>query len=350
MTMTISAGIADNLSSPARPRAISRWLLAIAALVFLMVVIGGITRLTESGLSMVRWEPVSGVVPPLTDAEWQAEFEAYKAYPEYQKVNRGMSLAEFKNIFFWEYLHRLLGRLIGVAFALPLLWFAWKRAIPKGYGWRLTALFALGGLQGAIGWWMVASGLIDRPDVSHLRLATHLSAALLILGGLVWTALDLSRLADDPRARPARYAASVIPLTILLVLQILLGAFTAGLNAGFAFNSWPLMGDRWFPENVPMLAPYWQNLVDNPVVVQFAHRTLAYAVALAALATAWIAARRGAGRNAAELAGMTLLQFALGVATIVTGVELWLGVAHQAGAALLVIAVVGVAHRLGRIR
>ncbi len=297
---------------------------------------------------MVRWEPVSGVVPPLNHAQWQAEFDAYKAYPEYQKLNRGMSLGEFKNIFFWEYLHRLIGRLIGVVFALPLLWFAWKRAIPKGYGGRLTVLLALGGLQGAIGWWMVASGLVDRPDVSHLRLATHLSTALFILSALVWTALDLSQLARDPGARPARYAPVVLPLTAVLILQIVLGAFTAGLDAGFAFNTWPKMGDQWFPEGVAMLAPLWRNAVDNPVVVQFCHRTLAYAVAAAALATAWVAFRRGATRNAAELAAMVLVQFSLGVATILSGVALWIGVAHQAGAALLLIATIGTAHRLGR--
>ena len=345
---TANAAFARTPQSTAQPRAISRWLLCIAAVVFLMIVVGGITRLTESGLSMVRWEPISGVVPPLNETEWQAEFQAYKAYPEYQKVNRGMSLDEFKQIFFWEYLHRLIGRLIGVAFALPLLWFAWKRAIPKGYGGRLLILFALGGLQGAIGWWMVASGLIDRPDVSHLRLATHLSAALLIFGALIWTALDLSQLARNPSYRPARYAPAVIPLTFFLVIQIVLGAFTAGLDAGFAFNTWPKMGDHWLPEGVPMFAPFWHNLVDNPVVVQFTHRTLAFIVVALALLTAWIAIRRGAVRNGAELATMVLVQFGLGIATILTGVELWIGVAHQAGAALLLAAVVGTAHRLGR--
>ena len=349
-TATIAAAAAAPALKrvPARPRAISRWLFIIAALVFLMVVVGGITRLTESGLSMVRWEPVSGIVPPLNDQQWQAEFTAYKAYPEYQKLNRGMSLQEFKNIFFWEYLHRLIARLIGMAFALPLLWFAWKRAIPKGYGWRLVGLFALGGLQGAIGWWMVASGLIDRPDVSHLRLATHLSAALIILAGLVWTGLDMVALARDPAARPARYPAVMLPFTLILALQIILGAFTAGLDAGYAFNTWPRMGGEWFPAGTPMLAPFWHNLFDNPVVVQFSHRTTAYLVVLAALFTAWIAARRGARTSAFELAGMIAIQFGLGIATILSGVEIWIGVAHQAGAALLVIVTVRTAHRLGR--
>ena len=347
-TIAQSAPIASAIGPTPAPRALSRWLFIIAALVFLMVVVGGITRLTESGLSMVRWEPVSGIVPPLDYQQWQAEFTAYKAYPEYQKLNRGMSLQEFKNIFFWEYLHRLIARLIGLAFAVPLLWFAWTRVIPKGYGWKLTGLFALGGLQGFIGWWMVASGLIDRPDVSHLRLATHLSAALIILAGLVWTGLDLAALAQNPAARPARYPPAVIPLTLILAIQIILGAFTAGLDAGYAFNTWPKMGGEWFPAGTPMLAPFWYNLIDNPVVVQFSHRTTAYLAVLAALFTAWIAARRGARSSAFELAGMVAIQFGLGIATILSGVEIWVGVAHQAGAALLVIVTVRTAHRLGQ--
>jgi len=347
MTTAFVAG-ASASAPPARPRAISRWLFIVAVMVFLMVVVGGITRLTESGLSMVRWEPVSGIVPPLNDQQWQAEFDAYKAYPEYQKINRGMDLAQFKSIFFWEYLHRFIARLIGLVFALPLLWFAWKRAIPPGYGKRLVALLALGGLQGVIGWWMVASGLVDRPDVSHVRLAIHLSMALFILSGLIWTGLDLAVLARNPGARPAAYAGAVIPLTIVLACQIVLGAFTAGLDAGFAFNTWPMMGDHWFPEGVAMLKPFWLNVVNNPIVVQFCHRTTAFLVAIAALATAFVAWRRDVRREAGELAAMVLIQFSLGIATIVSGVALWIGVAHQAGAALLLIATVRIAHRLGR--
>jgi cytochrome c oxidase assembly protein subunit 15 len=185
-----------------RPRALANWLLIVAASVFLIVVVGGITRLTESGLSMVRWEPISGIVPPLNAEQWQAELEAYRATPEYQQVNRGMSLDGFKQIYFWEYVHRVIGRMIGLIFAVPLLGFWWKRAIPAGYGARLTALLALGGLQGTIGWWMVASGLVDRTDVSHVRLAVHLLNALFIFGGLIWTALDLFALARDTRAMP----------------------------------------------------------------------------------------------------------------------------------------------------
>ncbi|MFC3713171.1 COX15/CtaA family protein [Sphingoaurantiacus capsulatus] len=326
----------------ARPRAISAWLLAVAGLVFLMVVIGGITRLTESGLSMVRWEPISGVVPPLNDAQWQAEFEAYKAYPEYQKVNRGMSLGEFKSIFFWEYLHRLLGRLIGVAFALPLLWFAVRRAIPSGYGPRLTGLLILGGLQGFVGWWMVASGLIDRPDVAHDRLATHLTLALLIFAGLIWTALDLRDPAPPAAPRPSGWVRWFLPL---LFVQIVWGAFVAGLNGGYAFNTWPLMGDHVMPPHVAeAVREALANLINDPVVTQFIHRSLAIVVALFALHVAGKLWKAGAGSRALALGGAVLLQFALGVATLLSGVNIVLGVAHQAGAAVLLAATIWAAH------
>src|SRR4051812_28269447 len=230
-----------------RPRAIARWLIVVALLIYAMVVIGGITRLTESGLSMVHWNPVSGAIPPLDHAQWLAEFDAYRATPEYREINRGMSLAEFQQIFFWEYIHRLLGRLIGLVFAMPLLWFWWRRAIPAGYGPRLIVLLALGGLQGAIGWWMVASGLVDRPDVSHIRLAIHLLTALLIFGATLWTALDLYALDREPASPPARLTPLGGAAIALLVVQLGFGAFTAGLDAGYAFSSWPLMGDRLFP-------------------------------------------------------------------------------------------------------
>lgn len=329
-----------------RPASIARWLLVVAAFVFVMVVVGGITRLTESGLSMTRWEPISGAIPPLNDAEWQAEFAAYQRIPEYQQINRGMSLAEFKQIFFWEYLHRLIGRLIGVVFALPLLWFAVRRAIPPGYGPRLVALLALGGLQGAIGWWMVSSGLSERTDVSHYRLAVHLLTAFVILGGLVWTALDLRALARDPRARPARLTGLAAAVFLILFVQLLLGAFTAGLNAGFAFAEWPLMGGRLFPEGVPFLEPLWRNLVDQPIVVQFAHRWFALVAAAAAFTLAYKAKRAGV-RGTGAVHAVVTLQIALGIATLLTGVDIAIAVAHQAVAALLVIVLAAVAHGLG---
>ncbi|MGE5721597.1 MAG: COX15/CtaA family protein [Sphingomonadales bacterium] len=338
---------AARARAQARPLAISRWLGIVAALIFLMVVIGGITRLTESGLSMTRWEPVSGAIPPLNHAQWLAEFDAYRATPEYLKVNRGMTLAEFKHIFFWEYLHRLLGRLIGVAVALPLAWFAWKRAIPRGYGKRLVAIFALGGLQGAIGWWMVASGLVDRPDVSHIRLAIHLLAALLIFSYTVWTALDLRQLALQSGARPARMPTPAIWALCLLALQIMYGAYVAGLDAGFAFNSWPKMGDEWFPSGTVMLQPFLANIVDNPVVVQFIHRWLAFAVAAAVLALAWRARSRGATTAAGALLAAVTLQIMLGIATLLSGVSIGIAVSHQATAVLLLTAILASAHRLG---
>ena len=339
--------LARPSSQRPQPRGLARWLLAVAALVFLMVVIGGITRLTESGLSMVRWEPISGIVPPIGEAEWQAEFAHYQQSPEYQKVNRGMSLAAFKGIFFWEYLHRLLGRVIGIVFAVPLLLFWWRRAIPAGYGPRLLLLLALGGLQGVIGWWMVASGLIDRPDVSHLRLATHLSAALLIFAFLLWTALDLLALARDPAATRARLHRLPAVALALLAVQIVLGALTAGLDAGFAFAEWPTMGGRLFPEGVPFLEPLWRNLIDQPIVVQFVHRWFAW-VAAAGVVALGIAAHRGGAKGFGH-AAMTLVavQITLGIATLLTGVRIEVAVAHQAVAVLLLGLVVATAHRLG---
>lgn len=334
------------LRSPAaapRPRAMSNWLLIVAALVFAIVVIGGITRLTESGLSMVRWEPVSGVVPPLNDRAWQAEFDAYQATPEYRKVNRGMSLAEFKDIYFWEYVHRLLGRFIGLTFALPLAWFAWKRAIPRGYGWRLAGLLALGGLQGAIGWWMVASGLVDRPDVSHIRLAVHLLMALFIFSLLVWTALDLR----NERLRPAKLPVPGAWALSLLGLQLMFGAYVAGLDAGYAFNTWPKMGEEWFPAGTPMLRPFLANLVDNPVVVQFVHRWLAWGVAVGAVALALSAWRRKFYAPAAAVVAAVAVQILLGIATLLSGVELWIAASHQAVAVLLLASILVASHAVG---
>ncbi|WP_375270737.1 COX15/CtaA family protein [Sphingomonas sp.] len=336
--------VTPGYSTTARPLAIARWLYAVAALIVAMVIVGGITRLTESGLSITEWKPVSGIIPPLTDAQWQAEFANYQRIPEYQQLNRGMTLDGFKAIFFWEYLHRVLGRVIGMAFALPLIWFALRRRIPSGYGWRLTALLALGGLQGAIGWWMVASGLSERTDVSHLRLAVHLVTALTILAGIVWTARDLRALAASPLARPARLTAGVAAALLLLFVQITWGAFTAGLDAGYAFSSWPLMGDALFPSGVPMLTPAASNLVDNPIVVQFIHRWLAFAAAAGLLWLAWRARAAGHGRVAAAVAGLVTLQIALGIATLLSGVEIVVAVAHQANAALLLIASVVAAH------
>lgn len=327
-----------------RPRELSTWLFVVAGLVFVMIVVGGTTRLTQSGLSMVRWEPVSGIVPPLSEAEWQAEFDTYKAYPEYQVINRGMDLGEFKAIYLWEYVHRLLGRLVGIVLALPLIWFALRRAIPPGYGRRLVGLMLLVGLQGAIGWWMVASGLVDRPDVAHERLALHLVAALVLLVGVLWTALDLRALAAGRTAVGGRPSGWVWPFVVLLFTQFTLGAFVAGLNAGHMFTTWPRMGPTWLPSGLTSLTPIWTNLMDNPVAVQFVHRWLGVVVAIFALVVATRLHRAGAVVHAVALGSAVLLEFVLGVVTLLHGVPVPLGVAHQTGAVLLLVATVVAGH------
>lgn len=333
--------------SRTRPLAIARWLFIVAGLIVAMVVVGGITRLTESGLSITEWKPISGIIPPLNDAQWQAEFANYRRIPEYAAFNQGMTLSGFKSIFFWEYAHRLLGRVIGLAFAAPLLWFAVRRRIPAGYGWRLGALLALGGFQGAIGWWMVASGLSVRTDVSHVRLAVHLLTALTILAGIVWTALDLAAVYRNPHARPARMTGIAIIAFALLFVQLVYGAFTAGLDAGYAFASWPLMGDALFPAGVPMADPAWSNGIDNPVVVQFIHRWWAFAAAAGLFVLAIRAHRRGSKAGHVVVA-LVVLQIVLGIATLLSGVQIDLAVAHQANAALLLIATVFAAHACGQ--
>jgi cytochrome c oxidase assembly protein subunit 15 len=339
---------ASSLAHPSRPRALATWLFTVAGLIVAMVIVGGITRLTESGLSITEWKPISGIIPPLTDAAWQAEFDHYKRIPEYTQINRGMTLAGFKHIFFWEYSHRLLGRLIGMAFAVPLLWFAVKRRIPPGYGWRLVALLALGGLQGAIGWWMVSSGLAVRTDVSHVRLAIHLITALVLLSGMVWTALDLRSLAGSLLAKPAALRPLALIALALLFSQIMFGAFTAGLNAGYAFASWPLMGDSFFPAGVPMVSPAWRNAVDNPIVVQFIHRWFAFVAAAGLVVLAVKSIRSGGVAAGRVLIGLVVLQILLGISTLMSGVEIDIAVAHQANAALTLIAATFAAHAIGR--
>lgn len=332
--------------SRAQPRALAIWLLCVAALVFAMVAVGGITRLTESGLSITEWKVVTGVLPPLNEADWQAEFDRYRQIPEYQQINRGMSLAAFQYIYFWEWLHRLLGRLIGLAFAIPLAVFAARRAIPAGYAPRLLALLALGALQGGIGWWMVTSGLVDRTDVSHYRLAVHLLTALFILGGLVWTARDLLDLDRNPGARPARLTGFSAAMLALLFVQLLFGAWVAGMDAGHAASDWPLMNGRLFPENAAWTGP--ASLADDPYLVHFIHRWWAL-VAVAALV--WLSRRaRAAGDRAASIAVHSAfgIQILLGIAVVMTGVNITLAVLHQAVGALVVASAAWAAHSIGR--
>lgn len=333
-----------SVEDRSRPAQLSIWLFAVAGLVLVMIVVGGATRLTQSGLSIVSWEPVSGVVPPLSEADWQVEFDAYRDSPEYQKVNAGMELGEFKAIYWWEYAHRLLGRLLGLALALPFLWFLARRAIPPGYGRRLLALVLLVGLQGAIGWWMVASGLVDRPDVAHERLALHLSTALILLVALLWTALDLRALAAARAPVDGRPSRWVWPFAVLLTVQIILGAFVAGLDAGRILNTWPMMQGTWFPRGLWSLTPIWSNLIDNPVAVQFMHRWVGVAVAVVALVVAAKLFRAGANGYAVALEVAVVVQFVLGVLTLLHAVPVGLGVAHQAGAVVLLVVTVFAAH------
>ncbi len=337
-----------SLDPAVQARRLERWLWFVAVLVVSIVVIGGITRLTESGLSITEWKPVSGVIPPTSEAEWLAEFEKYKQIPEYQQINRGMSLDAFKVIYFWEWIHRQWGRLIGLAMALPLAWFALRRAIPAGYLPRLFALLALIGLQGAIGWWMVASGLELRTDVSHFRLSAHLLTALFILAGLVWTALDLRRLRLGGMDRPARMTLAGWGIALLLFGQLLLGAWTAGLNAGQVANSWPLMVDRFYPAGIDWSKGAWHALTHDPFLIHFLHRWWAWVVAAALVWLALTLHRREASRLAALLLGLVALMVVLGIATVMSGVQLWIAVAHQATGALLVLVTVAALHRLGR--
>jgi heme a synthase len=332
--------------SPAAPHAdasdrvaIARWLYVMCALVFAMVVVGGVTRLTESGLSITHWSPVSGVLPPLTDAQWQAEFEAYQKIPEYQQINKGFGLDGFKQIYWWEYWHRNLGRLIGVAFAVPLLWFWLRNRIPTGYKGPLLGLFALGGLQGFIGWWMVSSGLVLRTDVSHYRLATHLGLALFIFAAMLWTARSLVE-APGTRAQNAMRGWSAA-LLALIAAQITLGAFVAGLDARFAFNTWPLMGESLIPDAMP-----WS--LDDGVTVQFLHRKLAFVVLAVAVFIGLRARRSGDAltkRYGTAVMHALTLQIVLGIWALLHPEPLTPSGLHQAGSLLVLGAAVLLAHR-----
>jgi len=340
--------IATHLSG-ARPLALANWLLVVAAMVVLIVAVGGITRLTESGLSITQWNPVTGVLPPLSDSAWQAEFAKYRATPEfiYEAGPAGMSLADFKFIFFWEWFHRLIGRLIGLAFALPLFWFWIKGAIPQGYKWRLLALLALGGLQGTFGWLMVRSGLSGQmTDVSHFWLSIHLLTALFTLGGLVWTALDLRALHRDGAALPSRLTGLAIATSAVLFLQLLLGAWVAGLNAGHASYDWPLMQGGLVPEFDLSRGWLWA-LTHDPFLLHFLHRWWAW-VAVAMLI--WLARRvRQADRRASIAVHSAFgTQIILGIATVLSGISLWLAVAHQLVGALLVASTAWAMHVAGR--
>jgi cytochrome c oxidase assembly protein subunit 15 len=348
MDSALPTPVARDVERALSPVLIARWLLLVAMMVFAIVVVGGITRLTESGLSITQWDLFAGTLPPLDRAAWEQAFALYRATPEYIEINgpAGMGLAQFKQIFFWEWLHRLLGRLIGLAIALPLLWFAWKRLIPRGYGPRLFALLALVGFQGALGWYMVQSGLETRTDVSHFRLSAHLLTALLLLAGLVWTALDLRALAQRGD-RPARLVPVALVAGGLLFLQLLLGAWVAGLNAGQVAASWPLMNDRFVPDGIDWSRGPWFALAHDPFLLNFVHRWFAWVV-LAAMVL--FARRVKAVDRRASIAIHSALgtQIVLGIATLMSGVALPLATLHQAVGALLVAATAWGAHAIGR--
>jgi cytochrome c oxidase assembly protein subunit 15 len=323
-----------------RQRAIRLWLLAIAGLVFLMVLVGGATRLTESGLSIVEWQPVTGTLPPLSDAAWEAEFAKYRATPQYQHVNRGMRLDEFKTIYWWEWAHRLLGRVIGVAFLLPFVWFLWRGWVTPALRSRLWAIFALGAVQGAVGWWMVASGLVNRVEVSQYRLATHLILACLIFVATLWTAQGLAEGAKV--AVPPRMRASAIALIALVLTQIYLGALLAGIRGGLLYNTWPLIDGGLVPpvRDLFALEPAWKNLFENPLTVQFDHRIVAYIVWLIAVLHAVDVLRSRAApalTGALVLASAVTIQAGLGILTLIHQAPLALALAHQ-GMAMIVLA------------
>ena len=350
MDSTLTASREQALPTK-RPLAISNWLLAVAALVFLMVVVGGITRLTESGLSITEWKPVSGAIPPLSHSDWQHAFDLYKQTPEYLEINgpAGMTLAQFKFIFFWEWFHRLIGRLIGVAFAVPLLWFAAKRAIPQGYGLKLVGLFVLGGMQGVLGWYMVMSGLVDRTDVSHFRLSAHLLLAFAIMSALIWVALDLRLLARTGEDRPARFTGAAFATIAVLFIQLLFGAWVAGLNAGQVASDWPLMQGRIFPEGVDWSNGAFFALTHDPFLIHFIHRWWAWVVVAALVIFARLIRRIEGGRPASVAIHSAFgTQILLGILTVLTGVAIWLAALHQAVGALVVASTVWGAHVLGR--
>jgi cytochrome c oxidase assembly protein subunit 15 len=343
MTMATQSLEARVETAPADARhmkALRLWLGLVALLIVAMILVGGATRLTDSGLSITEWKPVTGVVPPLTDSAWQEAFDAYQKIPEYLEVKRGMSLEEFKTIYWWEWGHRFLGRLIGVVFLLPFLAFWIAGYIPRAWLPRLAGLFVLGGMQGAVGWYMVKSGLVARVDVSQYRLAAHLGIAVAILGYTLWLIFDLGREQIRETRSGSRGAAWVAGAVLALIyLQILAGGLVAGLDAGFGYNTWPLINGAFVPSGLGEAQPLVLNLFENPLTVQFDHRMLGYTVVLATILQAgWLALRRAAPElvtSAFILMCLALLQATLGVWTLLLAVPIGLGLAHQAGAILL---------------
>ena len=336
LELNATSNSATRTRAADRLRPVRIWLYVVAALVLLMVVVGGATRLTESGLSITSWKPLSGTIPPLSAADWQAEFEAYKQIPQFQVLNSWMSLEDFKYIFWWEWAHRFLGRVIGFAFAVPFLLFLVQRRFDWSLATPLAGLFVLGGFQGFLGWWMVSSGLSELTSVSQYRLAAHLSAAALLFVALVWVARRLM-----PRSDPAGQGAAWpgVLLLCLLLLQIAAGAFVAGLDAGMGYNTWPLMDGALIPGGLDVMTPLWRNLFENALTVQFNHRLLAYVIAAYALFLLWRQSRAGglAGVHGwlPRIVLLVLLQVVLGIATLLAMVPISLALGHQALAFML---------------
>ncbi|SFN66830.1 COX15/CtaA family protein [Nitrosospira briensis] len=331
---------------------IAIWLLVCCALVFAMVVVGGVTRLTHSGLSIVEWQPIVGTMPPVSQSDWDELFEKYHQTPQYKKINLGMSLDEFKYIFWWEYFHRLLGRVIGLAFFFPFLYFIAKKAIDRPLGLKLTGIFILGGLQGGMGWYMVKSGLVDNPHVSQYRLTAHLGLAFAIYAAMFWVALDLlypvgASLVNSKMRSLRRFS---IALTTLIFIMVLSGGFVAGIQAGLAYNTFPLMDGHIIPPELFMLEPWYLNFFDNMTTVQFDHRLIAWTLAIL-ISIFWFRSRSVPLSGSARLACTLLLvmlavQISLGISTLLLVVPLSLAAAHQAGAVLLVTAALWVNHQL----
>jgi cytochrome c oxidase assembly protein subunit 15 len=360
MTARMATAISSLRSYTPSRRSVGYWLLAVALLIAAMVTVGGLTRLTGSGLSITEWDPIMGVVPPLGDPAWRAAFAKYQHIPQYLLQNRGMSLGDFKAIYWWEWSHRLLGRLLGFVFFLPFLFFALTGAIPRAGLPRMLVLFALGGLQGFVGWWMVESGLETRVSVSQYRLAIHLGVAIILLGAILWTAFEylrdsqrVEKLASNPLPLVGKVRVGTFVLLALVYLQMLLGALVAGLHAGLIYNTWPSMDGRVFPENPFFSSPWWINFFENPGLAQFDHRIGAYIVAIAVISI-WIAGRRANLEGYARASGnallaVMLLQILLGIATLVSQAPVALAALHQATAVALFASAVWHAFEISRV-
>lgn len=331
-------------------RPVKIWLFVVALLVAVMVLVGGATRLTESGLSITEWKPVTGTLPPLSQQDWEAEFEKYKQIPQYQQINRGMSLDEFKTIFYWEWGHRLLGRIIGIVFLVPLIYFWVRGYLTRELAPRLLLLFLLGGFQGFIGWWMVASGLVDRVSVAPYRLAIHLTFAFFLFAALIWVARSLSPARGEAVPEGVKKGAKVV--LALAFVQVFLGAIVAGLDAGLSFTTWPLMDGRFIPawNSLTPMEPVWRNLFENPMTAQFVHRMAAYALFVAAGLHVAQARSTPVVKSAVVLFGLVTLQAVIGIATLVHTVPISLALLHQFGALAVIGHAAGYVHRVSRVR